>query len=763
MQLGEGTMRGTRYHGRNERHRAGEWVKTVLGAVFGLVIGYCLLRFGFGVRIFESRATPPPTAIQPAAQASTEKAPEVQVAEASGEPRIAPVPDPPEKVPANLETVKSVAVESSPTTQEADESTKSSPHEDTIEPEIETPIAADPFATPETPVESGAPSAEVKQAIPSPEQQTPIAEQVKEIFKDEYAAAITPDLQAALASRLGTEASTIQDDPIAKFVTFRQAYVLALSAGDHVLAEAIALDFDAAFDLDFSKIMAHLLTSVTHTAKSTDARRDIATKCLNLVPTLLKVQRLDEALLLVTAGKELASRVGDANLQRQATSMMEETQRVQRVQGEVQAARDRLREVPDDAAASLALGRYMCADEQNWQQGLPLLAKGSDATLAAAADLDLAGAASSSEQLAIADAWYTACTSGDGYAGLMARAQFWYQNAATGLGGLERVKVNKRLQELADSATRISQQHEAVRVIAPLNAAVAKAIQAAWARYLEVPIIQRNSIGMTLALIPPGEFLMGSPPSETGRGDIELLHYAKIAKPYYIGTSEITQKQYETIMGVNPSGFSRHGRCAARVEGLDTEGFPVEMVTPQSAIEFCNKLCKRRVEKDHGRSYRLPTEEEWEYACRAGSQSAFHFGDEHGQLNSYAWYGDNSGDTPLNATDEFGKLKFDDYWKKLYSNGGRPHAVATKASNAWGLFDVHGNVWEFCEVAYVSVDPSVPDVHPVGRSDNQEYLGRGGSWFFPSTLCRSAFRRPQKPEDAHEDCGFRVVCTIGDR
>ena len=642
------------------------------------MLGYCLLRFGFGVHIFESPDSHPPTETQPSAKAAREKAPEVQVAKASGEARIPAVPDPSEKVPAALEAGNSVAVELSPTIREENESTNSSPHEDTVESEIRTPVAADPFAAPDTPVESGAPSAGGKQAIPSPEQQTPVAEQVKEIFKEEYAAATTPDLQATLASRLRTEASTIQDDPIAKFVTLRQAYVLALSAGDGVLAESLALDLDAAFDLDFSRIMAHLLTSVTHTAKSTDARRDIATKCLNLVPTLLDVQQIDEALLLVTAAEELALRVGNVDLQRRATALMDETQRLQRIRKRGPSCQGQIREVPDDAEASLALGRYLCGEEQNWQQGLPLLARGSDATLAAAAELDLAGAASPSEQLAIADAWYAACTSGDGCDRLMARAQFWYQNAATGLGGLDRVKVNKRLQELAGSGTRVSQQHEAVTAIVPLDAAVAKAIQAAWARYLEVPVIESNSIGMTLTLIPPGEFLMGSPPSETGRGDNEVLHHVKITKPFYFGTTEITQKQYETVMGVNPSGFCE-GRCAARVQGMDTAGFPVEMVSRRSAIEFCNKLRNRRAEKDHGRSYRLPTEAEWEYACRSGSQSAFHFGDDHGQLGSYAWYGDNSSDTLLNATDEFGKLKFEDYWTKLYSSGGRPHAVATKA------------------------------------------------------------------------------------
>ncbi len=753
-------MRQARHHGRNTKPSTNEWVKALLGAVVGLVLGYCLLRYGFDVHIFESPDSHPPAGTQQSAKAPGEKAPEGQVAKASGKVQIPSVADPSEMVPVAPNAGNSVADEAHSTTR-ADESTNSSPHDETMESEMRTPVAADPFADPNTQVVSGAPSAGVKQAVPSPEQQSPLAEQVRELFKAEYAAARTPELQTSLASRLKGEASTIQSDPIATFVMLHEAYELALSAGDCALAEALACELDAAFDVDFSSVMVHLWTGVAKSAKASDVRCDIATKCLHLVPTLLDVKRFDDAFLLVSAAEELATQVGQDELRRRATNLMAESQIMQQEWDTVRVAMDKLQEVPDDAEANLVAGRYLCCEQQDWVNGLPLVAKGSNSTLAAAAKADLVGAVSPIERLNIADVWYTACTSGDDCDGFVARAQFWYQKAAPELTGLDGIKANKRLQESAGFGKQVPEQQDLPRSIVPLEPIVAKAIQATWARHLEIPVTESNSIGMTFTLIPPGEFVMGSPPSEAGRRDDEVLHRVKITKPFYLGTAEITQRQYEIVMGVNPSEFSHSGRRANDAKGMDTTCLPVEGVSWPAAMEFCSKLCSLPHEKDHGRFYRLPTESEWEYACRAGSQAAYCFGDERRQLGGFAWCANNSGDAPLATTDDFGTLPFQEYWRKIVGNGGRPHAVATRSPNAWGLFDMHGNVWEHCDDSYVLFDPSQQYVDPIGRSNSNEHVSRGGSWFFPDNQCRSAFRRIQKSEETFDDCGFRVACTIG--
>ena len=175
------------------------------------------------------------------------------------------------------------------------------------------------------------------------------------------------------------------------------------------------------------------------------------------------------------------------------------------------------------------------------------------------------------------------------------------------------------------------------------------------------PNVITNSIGMKLVLIPAGEFLMGSPESDSDAPDEEKpQHKVRISKPFYLGVTEVTQEQYERVMGENPSRFKGDPQR------------PVEKVSWEDAVAFCRKLSEKE-----GRTYRLPTEAEWEYACRAGSQTKWSFGDDDSALKEYAWYLDNADSTT--------------------------HPVAQKKPNAWGLYDMHGNVWEWCQDWYGDV------------------------------------------------------------
>jgi len=171
-----------------------------------------------------------------------------------------------------------------------------------------------------------------------------------------------------------------------------------------------------------------------------------------------------------------------------------------------------------------------------------------------------------------------------------------------------------------------------------------------------------NSIGMKLVLVPKGTFMMGSPESDVNRQKNETQHEVTISKGYYLGVYEVTQAQYEKVIGKNPSLYQ------GAIVGNENADLPVENVSWHDAVEFCKKLSDLPEEKKAGRVYRLPTEAQREYACRAGSKTAYSFDDEEGLLPEYGWFSSNSSD--------------------------RTHTVGLLEPNAWGLYDMHGNVWE---------------------------------------------------------------------
>ncbi|MEW5911076.1 MAG: bifunctional serine/threonine-protein kinase/formylglycine-generating enzyme family protein [Thermodesulfobacteriota bacterium] len=226
-----------------------------------------------------------------------------------------------------------------------------------------------------------------------------------------------------------------------------------------------------------------------------------------------------------------------------------------------------------------------------------------------------------------------------------------------------------------------------------------------------------NSVGMEFALIPAGSFMMGSPESdEDGYEGERPQHRVEITKPFYLGVTEVTQGQWKAVMGSNPSFFK------------GDEGFPVEGVSWEEAVEFTRRLNKEEGLK--AGTYRLPTEGEWEYACRAGSSTRYSFGDSESALGEYGWYDDNS--------------------------GGRTHPVGEKEPNAWGLYDMHGNVWEWVSDWYGSYSAS-PTRDPQGPSSGSGRVIRGGSWRHNPRSLRSANRFRSDPTSRDFDVGFRVA------
>lgn len=231
-----------------------------------------------------------------------------------------------------------------------------------------------------------------------------------------------------------------------------------------------------------------------------------------------------------------------------------------------------------------------------------------------------------------------------------------------------------------------------------------------------------NSVKMTLKRIPAGEFLMGAPRDELGYGVNESpQHLVRISNSFYMSVTEVTQDEWVAVMGNQPWQGDNHvmeGAC-----------FPAVCISMHDAASFC-----RTLSASEGRRYRLPTEAEWEYACRGGASEAFCYGADVGQLPKYAWCQET-----LQGHETKG-VQF----------------VRGKLPNDFGLYDMHGNVWEWC-VDWVGDYPSTLAIDPSGPLYGSYRVIRGGSWFTPARECRSAFRGRSFPTSRDFNKGFRVV------
>lgn len=225
---------------------------------------------------------------------------------------------------------------------------------------------------------------------------------------------------------------------------------------------------------------------------------------------------------------------------------------------------------------------------------------------------------------------------------------------------------------------------------------------------------------LELLLVPVGTFLMGSPKDEPGRDEDEQLHRVRISRPFYLGKYEVTQGQWEAVMDHNPSFFQ------------DEPSLPAETVTWEECEAFCRKLSQRT-----GRKVRLPTEAQWEYVCRAGTSTPFSFGKEITPLEAnYDW-------------SEGGALFVEPLQKTI--------RVGSFPPNAWGFYDLHGNVREWCSDWYArDYERFSPLTDPTGPASGTVHVMRGGCWDDYSRRCRSAYRHGYRAGDREECNGFRV-------
>lgn len=287
----------------------------------------------------------------------------------------------------------------------------------------------------------------------------------------------------------------------------------------------------------------------------------------------------------------------------------------------------------------------------------------------------------------------------------VARLSDVYTEAVESLTKANRIQDAQRIQNEFEEVKKTFAFKNAVSVPDTIASARKKRTPKA-----NLPETVVNSIGVRLRLIPPGTFTMG---------EGETAHQVTLTQPFYLGVTEVTNAQWKSVMGFVTS------QCK-------DEELPVESLSWEEAVKFCEVISSLPAEKRAGRVYRLPTEAEWEFACRAGSTTAYSFGDDVSLIGDFAWFKDNAGD--------------------------QTHPVSQKRPNAWGLYDIHGNVLEWCS-DWSGDYPRGSVTDPHGAASGSYRVYRGGSWYRSARDCRSSLRRKCPPSRRYADLGFRLALS----
>ena len=558
---------------------------------------------------------------------------------------------------------------------------------------------------------------------------------VREIFQPDLDKAKTGADQSALCDKLSKVATDTSDDPVARFVLYQVVVEIATKAGDVPRAfaalEAVARDFESDDLAAKSRTLASIAPQIN--AKNF---KDSYPAGVGLATAAVAAGRFDLAKTVYGELNGLAQKYGDTALKKTLLSEQAEAERLERSYAEVAAALERLKGLPHDPAANGTVGKYELF-KGNFARALPYLARSGDVAYQEVAAKELEPPKTFADQMAVADAWWKLADAEKSpqKEWLQAHAAVWYKLALPDATGLVKSKIEIRLE-----AT------DKLAVSPPARESTA----ANGSKTLT------NKLGLKLVLIPPGEFVIGSPQGEGGRRNNETQHRVKITKSFYLGAYAVTKGQFAKFvaetkyqtdaekdgkgsLGLDPAGKGETKpeytwRNPGMTGNQQNDNHPVVAVSWNDAQAFCAWLSK-----SEGRKYRLPTEAEWEYACRAGTTTPFNFGDvlngETANCNGDYPYGTKAKGPNVKNTMPVGSLK----------------------PNAFGLFEMHGNVKQYCADWYEK-DYNLEAVDdPAGPASGTMRVMRGGSWRSSPVSCRSAFRFYSDPTDRRCDTGIRVA------
>lgn len=536
-----------------------------------------------------------------------------------------------------------------------------------------------------------------KQAVPTGQELVSARSMMQEIYKQDLAAAKTPELKAKLAGKLQHAADDASMTGPSRYVLLEQARSLAGEAGRLDQTLQLTEDLAAGYELSAPALKLDSLAAVLKATKESGHHRRIAVLSLKLVEQAVLAgddSTARSALTLATSAARLSK---DPDLVRSTGVWTSDLPRLLKLQDDHQKAQVALKVNAQDPQANLAAGLYLALVQGQWEQGVARLklagevSTGPWSELMAIVKAEGDTAPLPSQAKVLGDRYWTLAEKERGWISqqMRERAAQWYTLASTGLKGLEKTLVDKRLAEIEhpvtkNQGTRVGGGESGTRVLDHDDNTVS--------------LVLPKGVKLKMVRIPAGQIHKDSDTRLSDR---------KVQKPFYMGIHEVTQAQWIAVMGTTPWKDD-----ALYLQ--QRQDNPAMGISWEEASEFCKVLSRKTNKK-----FRLPRSVEWEYACRAGASTTYSFGNGDSNLGEYAWYQKNA------------------WWD---NRGVRP--VGQKTPNVWGLYDMLGNVWEWCQ------DPD---------DTGKMRMIRGGAINSESKYSRPAFYNFNPPGHGSPLNGFRIV------